>query len=73
MRGEDVGKLLLCDPFVIPAEGLSLGVDGGVRGEDVGKLLLCDPFVIPAEGLSLGVDGGVKGRMWGSYCCVIHS
>ena len=39
MRGEDVGKLLLCDPFVIPAEGLSLGVDGGVRGEDVGKLL----------------------------------
>ena len=52
VRGEDVGKLLLCDPFVIPAEGLSLGVDGGVRGEDVGKLLLCDPFVIPAEGLS---------------------
>ena len=29
MRGEDVGKLLLCDPVVIPAEGLSLGVDGG--------------------------------------------
>ena len=49
-----MGKLLLCDPFVIPAEGLSLGV----RGKDVGKLLLCDPFVIPAEGLSLGVDGG---------------
>ena len=47
---------------------------GGVRGEDVGKLLLCDPFEIPAEGLSLGVDeGGGEGRMWGSYCCVIHS
>ena len=29
VRGEDVGKLLLCDPFEIPAEGLSLGVDGG--------------------------------------------
>ena len=66
MRGEDVGKLLLCDPFEIPAEGSSLGVDGGgVRGEDGGKLLLCDPFEIPAEGLSLGVDGGGGGERGG--------
>ena len=62
MRGEDGGKLLLCDPFEIPAEGLSLGVDGGggVRGEDVGKLLLCDPSEIPAEAEGLSLELGVS-------------